>query len=211
MLKFDPHIHSSYSYDCNSEISDILKTARVKKLDVIAISDHDTVEGSKIAIKESKKYDDLLVIPSMEVSSSKGHILALGVEEIIEKNLSPVDTIEKIHENGGLAIIPHPFNFYRSGLFSKTNPNLLNFDAIEVLNAKFFVGYTNNKAKKYAIQHKIPPMGASDSHILDTIGACYSEVNCNFDIESILKAIKKNNVNAKGKGNSYFRNRFKRI
>ena len=210
MLKFDPHIHSSYSYDCNSKISDILKTARVKKLDVIAISDHNTVEGSKVAIKESKKFDDLLVIPSLEISSSKGHILALGVEELIEKNLSPIDTIEKIHDFGGLAIIPHPFSFYREGVFSRVNPSTLKFDAIETLNSKYFFGYSNYKAKKYALKNNIPQIGSSDSHNLKSIGDCFTKLNCDLSIDSVFKAIKNRKTLPCGKGNSYFRKIFER-
>ncbi|MCC7553017.1 MAG: PHP domain-containing protein [Methanobacteriaceae archaeon] len=202
----DPHIHSFYSHDSDSKISDILKVAIKKKMDIIAISDHNTVEGSKVAIKESKKYNDIIVVPSIEISSSKGHILGLGVEENIDKGLSPEDTIDKIHDQGGIAIIPHPYSFYRSGLFSKVDPDKIKMDAMEVLNAKYFIGYSNKKAKNYSIKNNIPEIGASDSHVLKTIGTCYTEINCELSIDSVLKSISKSKVKSKGKGSSYFKN-----
>ena len=53
-MKIDPHIHSIYSGDSNSQVKDILKQAQKVGLNAIAISDHNTVKGSKFAIKESK-------------------------------------------------------------------------------------------------------------------------------------------------------------
>ena len=46
MLKMDSHIHSEYSPDSNSKIDDILKTAKKENIDIIAISDHNTVDGT---------------------------------------------------------------------------------------------------------------------------------------------------------------------
>jgi predicted metal-dependent phosphoesterase TrpH len=204
-MKLDSHIHSSYSEDSKSKISDILKTSRQKNLDIIGISDHNTVEGSKVAIKESKKYDDLLVVPSIEISSNSGHIIGFGVEEDIPRNLSPEETIDKIHEANGLVIIPHPYSSYREGLFHKVSGEKLKVDAIEVLNAKFFIGYGNYKSKKFSKKHSIPGIGASDAHTIKSIGDCYTEINCEMTVDSVLKSIKKGKVKACGKGTSYFK------
>jgi len=43
-LKIDLHVHSAYS-DGLGDIHDILKTARLKGLDGLAITDHDTLKG----------------------------------------------------------------------------------------------------------------------------------------------------------------------
>ncbi|WP_054835246.1 PHP domain-containing protein [Methanobrevibacter arboriphilus] len=118
-MKLDPHIHSCYSGDARSSPKSIIDQARKIKLDIIAISDHDTIKGSKIASEISKNFDDILVVPSIEITSSEGHILGFGVDTVIEKGLSPEETVEKIHDEGGIAIIPHPFSSYRSGLFFK--------------------------------------------------------------------------------------------
>ena len=79
-MKFDPHIHSVYSGDSRSEVIDILIQAEKKGLDAIAISDHNEIAGSRLA----RSYGgSIIVVPSIEISSDKGHILGLGVDEII--------------------------------------------------------------------------------------------------------------------------------
>ena len=201
MLKMDSHIHSEYSADSKSKIDDILKVASKRNIDVIAISDHNTVDGTSEVIKKTRN-TDILAIPSQEISSSNGHILGFGCEEMIPKGLSPEDTIDRIHDLGGLAIIPHPYCFYRHGLLCKSDYKDLKIDAIEVKNARFIIGYCNRKAKKLAEKEKIPQLGASDAHFYKFVGDCYSLIDCQKDIDSILKAIVKNKVEAHGKGTS---------
>lgn len=202
LYKLDSHIHSQYSPDSSTKIDDIIKKSIEDNINIIAISDHNTVDGSKLAIKKTKNIENLLIIPSIEISSSKGHILGFGCEEVVPRDLEPDETIDLIHDQGGLAIIPHPYCFYRHGLFCKANQNKLNFDAIEVKNARFIVGYANLKAKKLASKNNIPGLGASDSHYIDFLGDAYSLIDCELDIDSVLKSIKKNQIEAHGKGTS---------
>ena len=163
MLKMDSHIHSEYSPDSKSKIDDLLTTSRSRNLDIIAISDHNTVDGTAEVLRKTRK-TDILAIPSIEISSTHGHILGFGCEENVPRDLSPQDTIDRIHDLGGLAIIPHPYCFYRHGLLCKSDYKDLKIDAIETKNARFIVGYCNSKAKKLSRKEKIPQMGASDAH-----------------------------------------------
>ena len=71
MLKMDSHIHSKYSPDSKSKIENIIKIAKNRNIDIIGISDHNTVEGSEIAQKLTKN-DDIFVMPSIEISSLEG-------------------------------------------------------------------------------------------------------------------------------------------
>ena len=201
MLKMDTHIHSEYSPDSKSKLKDIFTVAKNRGLDIIAISDHNTVEGSKEAIRLTKN-DDLFVVPSIEISSLEGHILGFGCEENIKRDLPAVETIDLIHDQGGLAIIPHPYCFYRHGLLCKADYKDLKIDAIETKNARFIVGYCNNKAKKLSKKENLPGLGASDAHYYKFVGDCYSKIDCEKDIDSIFKAIKKSKVEALGKGTS---------
>lgn len=201
MLKMDSHIHSEYSPDSNSKIDDILKVARNRNIDIIAISDHNTVDCQKEVLAKTRN-TDILAIPSIEISSAQGHILGFGCEENIPRDLSPSDTIDRIHDLGGLAIIPHPYCFYRHGLLCKSDYRELKIDAIETKNARFIVGYCNSKAKKLSKNEQYPGLGASDAHYWKFVGDCYSMIDCEKDIDSVMKAIKKNKVEAQGKGTS---------
>ena len=202
MLKLDSHIHSQYSSDCLTKIDDIIDRSIASGLDIIAISDHNAVRGSKIAVEKTASNDELLVVPSLEISSLEGHIVGFGCTDLIPSDLSAHDTIDRIHDNGGIAIIPHPYCFYRHGLFCKVDPLTLDFDAIETKNARFIVGYCNSKALKLSESENIPSLGASDSHFVDFIGDCYSNIDCEMDIESVLKAVKKGKVSPAGQGTS---------
>ena len=204
MLKMDSHIHSKYSPDSESSLDDIIKVADKKNIDIIAISDHNTVDGTSEIIKKTKD-TSILAIPSIEISSSKGHILGFGCEEIVPRDLSPEETIDRIHDLGGLAIIPHPYCFYRHGLLHNTSYENLKIDAIETKNARFIVGYCNRKAKKLSQNEKIPALGASDAHYYKFIGDCYSLIDCEKDIDSVMKAIKNNRIEAHGMGTSNIR------
>ena len=201
MLKMDSHIHSEYSPDSSSKIDDILKVARSENVDIIAISDHNTASGTPEVLRKTRN-TDILAIPSIEISSSLGHILGFGCEENIPRDLTPEDTIDRIHDLGGLAIIPHPYCFYRHGLLCKSDYKDLKIDAIETKNARFIIGYCNNKAKNLAKSENIPTLGASDAHYWEFLGDCYSLIDCEMDIDSVMKAIKKRKVEAHGKGTS---------
>ena len=196
----DSHIHSEYSPDSSSKIDDILKVAAKRNIDIIAISDHNTVDGTSEVLKKTRN-TDILAIPSIEISSSHGHILGFGCEENIPRDLSPEDTIDRIHDLGGLAIIPHPYCFYRHGLLHNYKEKL-NIDAIETRNARFIVGYCNNKTKNLSIKENLPALGASDAHYYKFVGDCYSLIDCEKDVDSVLKSISKGKTEAKGKGTS---------
>ena len=196
----DSHIHSEYSPDSSSKIDDILKVAAKRNIDIIAISDHNTVDGTSEVLKKTRN-TDILAIPSIEISSSHGHILGFGCEENIPRDLSPEDTIDRIHDLGGLAIIPHPYCFYRHGLLHNYKEKL-NIDAIETRNARFIVGYCNTKAKNLSIKENLPALGASDAHYYRFVGDCYSLIDCEKDVDSVLKSISKGKTEAKGKGTS---------
>ena len=201
-MKFDPHIHSVFSGDARSEPIDILIQAQKIGLDAIAISDHNEIKGSRLARSIP---GDIIVIPSIEISSEKGHILGLGVDEIIPKGLSAVETVDRIHDAGGLAIVPHPFSYYRHGLFCKVDTNL-SVDGIETKNARYIFGYSNKQAENLAMNKPLATLGASDSHFLESIGDAYTEVNTKgYDsVDGILKAIKHRRCKAMGHGTSNF-------
>lgn len=75
---FDFHNHTTYS-DGISPPEVIIKNAKLNKLDYVAITDHDKVDGVKEAIRMGKLWD-IEVIPGIEISTTKYHILGLNID-----------------------------------------------------------------------------------------------------------------------------------
>src|SRR5579864_1820294 len=107
----DLHMHSTYS-DGFATIEQILHHVQHQMhLDVIAITDHDVIEGSLRArdlwARGRYRFD---FVVGEEVSTKEGHMLALFIEKRIPPHLSIERSIDLVHEQGGLAIVAHPLN-----------------------------------------------------------------------------------------------------
>ncbi len=190
---YDLHIHSHFSFDCKSDPKEIIKTAKKKNLAGIAITDHNNV---KFHLKE---YDskDLLIIPGIEVSTEKGHVIGLGIRNLIEKKLSVAETIEKILDLGGQPVIPHPFDFIRRGIGKEIYK--LKKVPIETQNASCPLQLFNKKAKKWAEKNKLPQTGGSDSHRIQDIGMAFTIFKEELEtIDDVLEAIRSNKSSSGG-------------
>lgn len=193
-MKIDTHIHSKYSKDSITPLEDIIKYSQQIGLNAIAITDHDEIEGTW-AIRKLE-HEGLILIPGEEVSSSEGHIVALGITDYIKPLQTPAETVDQIHDNAGIAIAAHPYCYYRSGIGDTVRK--IDVDAMETKNSRFILGISNYLAKKVSIKNNIPEIGASDAHFVKGIGRCYTEIPDCDNVDEILKNIKKGNSRAYG-------------
>ena len=195
-MRIDIHVHSSHSNDGSVPPKEILKHAKKIGLGGIAITDHNEIKGSLALWKEYKDAKDFAVLPGLEVSTSEGHVLALGVTEPVSRDLSPRETIEKITELGGLAIAPHPYRFW-SGLGEET-VRKSGFEVLEVANSRS-LKKENRRAKILAEELKCGETGGSDCHSLIHLGRTWTELdNPSFDMDDILEDIRKGNTKGQG-------------
>jgi hypothetical protein len=147
-------------------------------LKVIAITDHNTIEGALFAKSLSELYDFEVVIGE-EISSSQGHILGLFLEEAVPAGMSGKDTICAIEDQGGIAVIAHPFASRAFGPFGlKSAGHALDefgFKALEVYNSSPYLIYANRlAAKAFAGGQGIAATGGSDAHVLKAVGKGYT-------------------------------------
>jgi len=177
--KADLHIHSDHS-DGLASIPEIMEYVQQETdLRVIAITDHNTIEGALFARSLSELYDFDVVVGS-EVSSRSGHVLGLFLEEDIPAGMTVSDTIRAIEEQGGVAVIPHPFS--AKGVFGPrgrslfaTAANEMAFHAFEVYNSLPFLVWANSvAAKSLAGGQGIAATGGSDAHVLQAVGKGYT-------------------------------------
>jgi predicted metal-dependent phosphoesterase TrpH len=187
MLRFDLHVHSDYSPDGHSSVEDILRAARKKGLDGVAITDHDTTAGGVKALEVADKVaPGLLVIPGQEISTKAGHLIVLGITKSIPKGLSAKDTIAMAHELGGTVVVPHPDQRTRHGM-----PIPHGADAVEVYNSRYIFGYHNLMTSRKVGKRKMPAVAGSDAHVASMVGQAVTEVAAaQRDVPSVLKAIR---------------------
>jgi hypothetical protein len=201
-MKCDLHIHTSYSYDSTALPKEMVESALRKGIDCIAITDHGKVKGALEAIKYAEE-KPILIIPGIEVKTKEGDILGLNLKKIIPNGLSAEETIKKIKEAGGVAIIPHSFGWFCS--FKGNLKNLIGkIDGIEVFNASIF-GPGNKKALDFAQKYNLPFTCGSDAHFPAFVGKAYLEIpGNNLSIEDILEKIKNREGTIGGSAANFF-------
>ena len=174
----DLHLHTDHS-DGEDSPSDVLDWAGRIGLDVIAITDHDVIDGALVAAELAGRRDSgPEVIVGEEVSSRDGHILALFIESVVPPDMSAEETVAAIHEQGGVALAAHPYwrtsSFdYKGRMFGIGDRFAeLDFDAVEVINGGFtpsMIG-ANRRAGWVAEALGRTQVGGSDAHVKHALG-----------------------------------------
>lgn len=176
----DLHMHTTASDGWPSP-SELVDHARAIHLDVIAITDHDTIDGALRAREHAAKRSRIEVIVGEEVSSQDGHIVGLFLEKKVRPRMSGAATVDAIHEQGGIAVAVHPFWRTQRQARGGTVHGVgwlaaeLDFDAVEVENATPGFYVFNQFARRLNIGLGSAELGSSDAHILDAVGRAYTE------------------------------------
>jgi hypothetical protein len=175
----DIHLHTDRSDGLASPRAVLDWVCAKTDLAVIAITDHNTVDGAHeaaaLAAQEGYPVD---VIIGQEVDSSQGHIIGLWAPERVEPGASAADTVAAIHAQGGIAVAAHPFapRFWaKHGLYrgERAVYDSVGFDAFEISNSTPLMLNGNWRARLYLLEnhHRFAATGGSDAHILPAIGA----------------------------------------
>lgn len=166
---FDLHIHSKYSFDSISEPKCVLRAAKKKGLNGIAITDHNTIKGGIETIKINQDRNFLIIIGA-EIATEIGDIIGLFLEEEI-KSRDSIEVIEEIHRQGGIAVLPHPYKGHT------LNEELIRkIDVIEAFNSRASAE-NNKKARMLAKQYKKSIIAGSDAHFCSDIGTSKIKLN----------------------------------
>jgi predicted metal-dependent phosphoesterase TrpH len=175
----DLHVHTCFSDGWPTPTEVVEHALLETELDVVAITDHDTIEGALRAQDHAARVDARVhVIVGEEVSTREGHVIGLFLEREVKPGLSAAATVDEIRCQGGLAIAAHPF--WRTDRVARRLRGPvhgvgwlaaeIDFDAIEVENSTPGLGVANFLARRLAEATGRTAVGGSDAHILDAIG-----------------------------------------
>jgi predicted metal-dependent phosphoesterase TrpH len=144
-----------------------------------------------LAREDGKPVDDFLIIPGVEVTTAEGHLLCLGVMLPYLKGTPAAEVCKLVHEMGGLAIPPHPYDLFRAGI-RQSVLDTLEIDGLEVFNAATTLKRYNAQAFEYATMKKLPMTAGSDAHHEAAIGTAYTILHTDdFSVKGILGQINK--------------------
>jgi predicted metal-dependent phosphoesterase TrpH len=173
MLKYDIHNHTHYSSCSNLKPETLLKLAKKKGMNGIAITDHHTTKGA-YRVRRLNKDKNFEIIVGEEVTTNYGDVLAFYLNKEIESR-DFFSVVDEIRGQGALIVIAHPFRSSSNPLHAFKLPieKIKNkIDAIECFNARMLPG-NNEKAQGLAKKLNIAGTGGSDAHFWFEVGrAC---------------------------------------
>lgn len=184
MKRYDLHIHTRYSRCSNLNPETVLKTAKERGLNGIAVTDHNTTKGALEAarLNEDKRFE---VIIGEEIRTDKGEVLGYYLKHEIKPG-NFYDVVREIKRQGGLAVIAHPYSTV--GISRKRadiDDVVGEIDAIEAFNARSFFAFENIQSQIKARELNLAQTAGSDAHFRFEIGRAYVEFE--GDLRAALK------------------------
>lgn len=160
--RVETHSHTWWSEDSLTRPEAILRLCRQRRIDRIAITDHNTAEGA-LALKRMAPE---LIIVGEEIMTSEGELLAWFVSETVPPGMSPEQTIRRLRDQGAVISVSHPFDRYRRGAWQREQLERIvdQIDALEVFNARCIRAEDNERALAFAGEHGVPGSVGSDAH-----------------------------------------------
>jgi predicted metal-dependent phosphoesterase TrpH len=187
----DLHTHTDRYSACSMISLEELILAEQEYVDGIVVTDHDHLMKAEVAEKLSSKYG-YMILPGIEISA-KGiyaHILAFGIKREIRPDLGVKETIAKIHEQNGVAVVAHPLRYVNQ----LDKNEWKDLDAIETLTPNCSMEQ-NMRARETALEWGLPQIGSSDVHRSTVIGTYATQFNeAVTELDQLNRAILHNEV-----------------
>jgi hypothetical protein len=191
-VRVDLHIHTASSADSFTTLRDVVRFVTRRKLDAVAITDHNTIAAA-LAMRQETAFQ---VIVGEEIATAQGEIIGLFLREEIPAGLSPQETVARIRAQGGVVYLPHPFDRARSSTLTPAAlaDILPQTDVVEVLNARVTFPLINRLAEELAQEHHLRRGAGSDAHQRSEIGRAFVEMPPFHDAPSFMLALAQGQV-----------------
>jgi len=153
-------------------------------LTVVAFTDHDDIAGGLAAREEwARGSYRVQVVPGAEITTLEGHLLALFIDEPVPLFRPVEETLEAVHRQGGLCVIPHPMNWLTRSLGRRTIERVMRhrgsgvyFDGMQTANRSPGSRVALKTARRLNTDiFRLPELGGSDAHFAPALGSSYTE------------------------------------
>ncbi len=189
-MKFDLHVHSIYSPDSITSVEKLCERYVQLGFAGFALTDHRTFAGVMRAQAYAReKKLPVEVVGGCEFLSDRGEVLGLCLSEPIpNREFAPL--CDAIHDQGGYAVLPHPFDPARR---HACRPDLLPpdelrlIDGIETFNARVVGAGPNQKASDFASSRSLLCTGGSDAHLLFECGNGHTTIPAGLELAVALR------------------------
>lgn len=190
-MKVDLHLHDNkYSTDSHISIEEIVREAKRKGLDGIALTNHENPDVVKEIDELVEKYD-FVIFPGVEYLTKDGDIVAFGIDKLPEEQMSAQEFIEYVDKFGGTCTAAHPYRTNNRGLEDKLY-TVKGLTAIEGYNGSTS-DYHNGLAVKAGKELGIQVIGSSDAHVVEKVGVYATLLPYKVkNVRELIEALKTN-------------------
>lgn len=185
--KVDLHTHSIISYDGGINEEDYTTVLSLSTVDFVAITDHNETAFARAL---HKKLGEKIIVGE-EILTKEGEIIGLFLKQTILPGYTAKQTIERIHEQGGLVYIPHPFETVRKGISHDVLTHLVDqVDIIEIFNGRAFFQNRSSTAHDFTKSFNKAAAASSDAHGYGGIGHALSILEAIPTRETLQKLLR---------------------
>lgn len=175
VIEADFHVHTTFSDGSLTPIG-VVRQADRRGLDAFALTEHNSVLPSYLArIWSELGPRSPVVLRGQEVTSSRFHLIAVGIHETVSPNQPLADVIKDIHRQGGVAIAAHPVKRY----WKEYDAVRDQLDGTEVMHPLAYSGGPPGLGWRwedlrtfYEQTPGVMPIGSSDYHWGSIMGLC---------------------------------------
>lgn len=183
-MRVELHCHTIYSHDGHIEFDGLVRAAARGKLDVVCITDHDTVEGARDfqKLSEARNTNFKIVIGEERTLADGSHVIGLFLREALVSTTFD-DVVREIRQQGGLCNLPHPFR-HRDGALRSEARSLEGVSGFEIFNPK--CSLEENLKARALFGSGLAAIGGSDAHYECDLGECVNIIPRAGDVRESL-------------------------
>ncbi len=167
------HVHTAGSFDCRSDPEAVVARAVEGGLDRLCVTDHNEID---VALALHERHPDRVIVGE-EVKTAEGvDIIGLFMRERIPRGTAALETCDRIHDQGGLVYVPHPFGGGKGGGGRILTEIEKEVDVVEGFNARVHRAELNARGVAWARTRGLPVGAGSDAHTLREVGRAWVEL-----------------------------------